>query len=222
MIRKSIPFRFTLHIVSGLACLILLSAALPFAASGQEEVERLQALHSGSVAERRNALNWLARNGKQDGAAAIVDSLRDEDGQVRALAEDALWAIWSRSGNRRVDELLRKGGSLMASGRLWQAVEFFDEIISEMPAFAEGYNKRATAWYLMGAYDRSLADIELTLKRNPYHFGALSGAGYCMIRLQRYGEAIAFLRRALKINPNLESVRVLSSELEKTLRRNSI
>ena len=43
-----------------------------------------------------------------------------------------------------------------------------------------------------------------------------------MIRLQRYGEAIAFLRRALKINPNLESVRVLSSELEKNLRRNSI
>ncbi len=222
MIGKSIPFRSAPRIVSGLAWLVLLLAALPFAASGQEEEGRLRALQSGSVAERRNALSWLARNGRQDGAAAIVDSLKDEDGQVRALAEDALWAIWSRSGNKRVDELLRMGGTLMASGQLWQAVGFFDEIISEMPAFAEGYNKRATAWYLMGAYHRSLADIELTLKRNPYHFGALSGAGYCLIRLKRYGEAVAYLRRALKINPNLEGVRVLSSELEKTLRRNSI
>ena len=133
-----------------------------------------------------------------------------------------MWAIWSRSGSSHVDNLLKTGGFLITQGNFFQAIQFFDEVISAKPDFAEGYNKRATAWYMMGSYKKSLADIALTLERNPFHFGALSGAGYCMIQLQRYGEAVIFLQQALEINPNLKGVRELTNELMRELKRQAI
>lgn len=210
---------FPRWIIPAAALLALLAAPLHLQAGTDPEWEWLQSLDSSSTSERREALNWLARYGASAVAETIVKRLKDEDRDVRQLAEQALWAIWSRSGSTRVDDLLSTGGRLMSQGSLWQAVQFFDEVISEMPGFAEGYNKRATAWYLLGSYEKSLADIDLTLRRNPYHFGALSGAGYCMIRLKRYREAVVFLQRALEINPNLESVRELIGALTKRLRR---
>lgn len=210
------------RILPAAALLTLLAVPLYLEAQTQQERDRLQSLDSFSSTERGDALNWLAAHGASAAVATIVESLKDEDQDVRRLAEEALWAIWSRSGSPHVDDLLRTGGHLMSRGSLWQAVQFFDEVISQKPGFAEGYNKRATAWYLLGSYKKSLADIELTLHRNPYHFGALSGAGYCMIRLKRYGEAVVFLQRALEINPNLDGVRELIGALTKRLRRNAI
>lgn len=191
-------------------------------AQSPEQQIQLNSLAGGSLKERREALDWLAKHGDISGAGTVVKSLKDEDHDVRRLAEETLWALWSRSGSSRVDALLQTGGYLISQGDLFQAVQFFDEVISEKPEFAEGYNKRATAWYLMGSYERSLADISLTLKRNPYHFGALSGAGCCMIRLKRYGEAAVFFQRALEINPNLDGVRALKLKLMKELKRRSI
>lgn len=202
--------------------LLLFSAAPALAEQEQGQSEKLRSLSSESLAERKQALNWLAEHGGFSSAATILERLKDDDREVRSLAEQTVWAVWSRSGSKRVDEKLKMGGYLMSMGKLWQAVELFDEVISERPGFAEGYNKRATAWYLLGSYYKSLADIELTLERNPQHFGALSGAGYCLIRLKRHEEAVVFLRRALKINPNLAGVRQLSERLLKELRRNSI
>ena len=198
-------------------------SAVPEAwAVDEAERARLDALRRGTVAERVEALGWLAENGHQSGVGAIVTSLRDSDEGVRRLAESTLWVIWSRSGIERVDEMLKFGGYLMANGRLWQAVAIFDEVVSEMPDFAEGYNKRATAWYLLGKYQYSLKDIQLTLERNPYHFGALSGAGYCMIRLEKMQEALGYLKRALKINPNLKGVEELATGIERGLVRKAI
>lgn len=202
-------------------CSMLIFAA-PLKANLLDQQERLLSLRSNSITERVEALIWLAEHGENSGSKVVVKSLRDESLEVRKLAEQTLWSIWSRSGSSRVDDMLRTGGFLMSQGSFHQAVRFFDEVISEMPAFAEGYNKRATAWYLLGSYSKSLADINQTLARNPFHFGALSGAGYCLIQLERYGEAIGYLRRALEINPNMDGVRELSKTLMKRLRRQTI
>ena len=57
-----------------------------------------------------------------------------------------------------------------------RAVDTFTEMIRRQPEFAEGWNKRATVYYLLGEYQKSLADCDEVMKRNPYHFGALSAA----------------------------------------------
>ncbi len=87
-----------------------------------------------------------------------------------------------------------------------QAVETFTRITERQPDFAEGWNKRATAYYLMGDYDQSLKDCDEVIKRNPQHFGALSGYGLIYVRRGELERALEYFQRALEINPNLESV----------------
>ena len=86
-----------------------------------------------------------------------------------------------------------------------------------MPEFAEGWNKRATVYYLAGEYRQSIADCAEVLKRNPRHFGALSGLGLIYMRLERYDEALAWSRKALEVNPNMLGVEFNIKHLERLL-----
>ena len=80
-------------------------------------------------------------------------------------------------------------------------------LIEEAPAFAEGWNKRATVRYMAGEYAASIADCRETLARNPHHFGALSGQGLCRLALGQFGEATELFRRTLAVHPHLGSAR---------------
>ncbi len=170
----------------------------------QEAREALRAL--ADVETRRAAAVWLGQKGLMDDAPALVQALRDQDPLVRASAEQALWQVWSRSGDDEVDGLLALGIEQMSAREGDAAVETFSRVIARRPDFAEGWNKRATAHYLMGAYAKSLADCDEVLKRNPYHFGALSGYGMIYLQLDQPARALEYFERALAVNPNLSSV----------------
>ena len=100
----------------------------------------------------------------------LLERLRDEDEDVRGIAEQGLWLLWMRSGDPAIDRALAEGTALMRRGRLPEAIAIFSEIIRRRPAFAEGWNKRATAYFLAGDYRRSLADCGEVIKRNPAPF----------------------------------------------------
>ena len=74
------------------------------------------------------------------------------------------------------------------------------------PEFAEGWNKRATAYYLMGDLDQSLHDCDEVIRRNPNHFGALSGYGLIYVQRGELERALEYFERALAINPNMQGV----------------
>ena len=97
------------------------------------------------------------------------------------------------------------------------AVATFSEIVRRKPEFAEGWNKRATVYYLAGEDRKSIADCAEVLKRSPRHFGALSGLGLIYTRLERYDEALAWLRKALEVNPNLLGVEMNIKSIERRL-----
>ncbi len=119
----------------------------------------------------------------------------------------SIWEIWARSGDAEVDALYRIGVAQMAAGDLQQSIATFTRVIRQKPDFAEGWNKRATLYFLAGDLRKSLADCDEVMKRNPYHFGALSGYAQIYVRLERYERALDYSRRALEINPNLDGVR---------------
>jgi tetratricopeptide (TPR) repeat protein len=125
---------------------------------------------------------------------------------VRGYAERGLWLLWSRSGDAAIDKLMAAGVEHMQAGRLPQAIADFGEVIRRKPAFAEGWNKRATARYLAGDFQRSLADCDEVVKRNPSHFGALSGYGQIYFQLEQFDKALEYWRRALEVNPNMIGV----------------
>jgi tetratricopeptide (TPR) repeat protein len=133
--------------------------------------------------------------------------LRGPDGAQAARAAAALWAMWHRSGEARLDALLREGIEAMERQALAEAEAIFTRLIERAPAFAEGWNKRATVRYLAGNYAGAIADCEETLARNPSHFGALSGQGLCHLALGQHGEAADLFRRTLAVHPHLGSAR---------------
>jgi tetratricopeptide (TPR) repeat protein len=137
---------------------------------------------------------------------ALLARLRDPDEDVRAIAERAIWVIWSRSGDARTDALFLEGIAQMKAGELEAGIATFSRVIERAPGFAEGWNKRATLYFLAGDLERSLKDCDEVLKRNPDHFGVLAGYGQIYTRLGDYEKALAYFRRALAVNPNLDGV----------------
>ena len=209
---------------AALAALLVVFIAAPAAAGPREDA--LAALADrGDVETRRRAALTLADAGTMADAPALLAALRDPDARVRVLAERALWEVWSRSGIEEVDDLLRAGIVEMQHGQLEASLDTFSEVIRRRPDFAEGWNKRATVYYLVGEYRKSAADCDEVLKRNPAHFGALSGYGMIWLRLDEPARALERFEQALAVNPNLDSVRETIEGLRALLiqqRRNAI
>lgn len=134
-------------------------------------------------------------------------TLQGDDVAAAARAAGFLWQMWHRAGDEHLDELLRQGIEAMEGQDLVAANATFTRLIDEAPAFAEGWNKRATVRYMAGDYAGSIADCRETLTRNPHHFGALSGQGLCHLMLGQFGEAAELFRRTLAVHPHLGSAR---------------
>jgi len=211
------------HTVHGKLLWVLLASTLtcmPLAAfpEPQNRAGAAAALEDPAPERRAEAVVWIANHGQMADQPLLVKRLRDDDEVVREIAEQALWRLWSRSGEPAVDRLMATGIEHMQSGRLQDAIAAFSDVIRRKPAFAEGWNKRATAYYLAGDYRRSLRDCDQVLKHNPRHFGALSGYGQIYFRLEQYDKALGYWRRALEVNPNMSGVELNIRAAEELLK----
>ena len=168
--------------------------------------QALKALTARDPTRRVEAIGWIAEHGIPIDEAALRLRLKDENPFVRRYAEEALWVLWSRSGDDAIDALMETGVAQMQSQQFRAAIATFSEVIRRKPAFAEGWNKRATVLFLAGELKKSLADCDEVMKRNPNHFGALAGYGQIYFQLEQYERAIEHWKRALKVNPNMEGV----------------
>ena len=211
------------HIRALLLGLAWLLALGPACAQGAEPLSREQALaalrDTASVEQRQLGAAWLGRTGLMGDVPALIQSLRDPDAVVRALAEQSLWQVWSRSGDPDVDALFQRGLEQMQANEAEAAIETFSEIIRRKPDFAEGWNKRATLYYLVGEFEKSLADCDEVMQRNPVHFGALSGYGLIYLRLRQPERALPYFERALAVNPDLDQIQAAVEALREALGR---
>jgi tetratricopeptide (TPR) repeat protein len=218
----SVDFRFTvlslfrLRIVL-LASALTLAAAPAFPEPPKSRDEALTALNSAETPVRMEAIVWLADHGGISDAPLLHERLRDQSALVREYAEQGLWALWSRSGDAAIDSLMARGVDEMQAGNHKAAIATFSEVVKRKPDFAEGWNKRATVYYLAGDYKRSIADCDQVLKRNPNHFGALSGLGQIYFQLERYEDSLTWFRKALEVNPNMLGVEFNIKGIERLL-----
>ena len=201
---------------------VIAAALMPTAAAAGEltREQALQALQQSDARARMAGVARLAEIGRMPDADRLVPRLRDVQPEVREGAQQAMWRIWSRSGDPAIDRLFAKGLQHMEDSSLDQALAVFDDIVKRKPAFAEGWNKRATLYFLLGEHEKSLKDCDEVLKRNPNHFGALSGAGQIHLQLGHPEQALAFFKRAYQVNPNLENLEEVIQMLEEHLRGN--
>ena len=200
-----------------LAVVLLVCASGAFSAPPKSRQQALARLASSETAARLEGIVWLANYGGMADARRLDALLRDEDALVRDYAEQGLWALWSRSGDAAIDALMARGVEQIDAQDYKAAIATFSEMVRRKPAFAEGWNKRATVYYLAGEDRKSITDCAEVLKRNPRHFGALSGLGLIYARLERYDEALAWFRKALDVNPNMLGVAMNIRSIERLL-----
>jgi tetratricopeptide (TPR) repeat protein len=200
--------------------LVTLAAALaaaPHAAQQSSRDTAQAALKSADPVERGRGVVLLAREGRMADVPALIAVLRDPNTELRGLAEEAIWVVWSRSGDAEIDKLFEQGIDQMNSGRAPESIATFTRITQLKPEFAEGWNKRATIYFLTGELQKSLADCAEVMKRNPHHFGALAGYGQIYLQLGEYEKSLEHFKRALAINPNMEGVQFNVRLLEQLL-----
>ena len=127
--------------------------------------------------------------------------------------EARIWALWLQTPSDTAALLMLRAKAAMDARQMDVAQKLLDAVVKLRPDYVEGWNRRATLYYLRNDYAHSLEDIEQVLIREPRHFGALAGLGMIMQDIGDEKRALDAFRKALAINPHLEKV----PELVKTL-----
>jgi tetratricopeptide (TPR) repeat protein len=204
------------------ALLAVLAPAAGAADASAEAAERaLAGLDSAAPGVRREAYAALGVVGLESDLPRLHAALYDEDRVVRGIAQASIWRLWGRSGDSATDREFEAAMEQMEAGKLQPAVRTLTRIIERRPSFTEAWNKRATAYFLLGENDRSIADCDQVLARNPLHFGALAGYGQLMLRKREPRRALDYFERALTVNPNMTGVAVAIEVLREALARRS-
>ncbi|CAG9467160.1 unnamed protein product [Pedinophyceae sp. YPF-701] len=177
-------------------------------------MENISRISSTETAERVAAINALGELGDARACSDLRRALHGPE-EVREAAHSALWNIWMRHPDPQITALMVHGcNAMMSPHTLPRADDIFTEIIRRDANFAEGYNKRATVYYMQTRYDDSVRDCLTALELNPYHFGAMSGLGLCYTALNQPDEAVTWWRRAVEIDPGLDCLRSLNDKLD--------
>ncbi|CAM5400976.1 hypothetical protein MAUB1S_06820 [Mycolicibacterium aubagnense] len=133
------------------------------------------------------------------------------------LVAGRIWNEWNRSGSASVDLMMQWSQKAIEDKKFDVALDFLDQVVTLQPKYAEGWNRRATAHFLMKNYAKSMVDIEQTLELEPRHFGALSGMAQIMTETGRKQAALDAWQKVLDLYPMLRNAQDQVSKLSEEL-----
>ena len=171
------------------------------------------ATHGGKSAARQcwHWAVWAITTSTPRSALALLD----DDRTVRILAENSIRQVWTRVAVEKDRVQLSTIIRLNAARQFDKVIRMASDLIGRVPDFAEAWNQRAYAHHALGHYDQSVRDCHEALEINPYHFIAAVGMGRGYLELGNPASALESFRRALRLNPDLEGVRVQADRLAK-------
>ncbi|RPE71970.1 hypothetical protein EDD53_1105 [Pacificibacter maritimus] len=146
----------------------------------------------------------------------FADLSQAEPHEVSVIEQDIM-AELARSGSDAMDLLLERGRDALAMGDSQMAIDHLTALVDHAPNFAEGYNSRATAYFMSGYFGLSMQDIAKTLTLEPRHFGALSGMAQIFVELDRPAKARDVLLEIQNINPQMEGLLARIEQLDLVL-----
>jgi tetratricopeptide (TPR) repeat protein len=162
-------------------------------------IDREQSQVAGRVSRRIDALF------RELGHA---DPVRDPD-EIMEL----IWAIWIDHPEVAASATMIAAVEAIQQGARDLARPMLDRLVEQYPDWAEAWNKRATLAFIEKRDEDSLADIVRTLELEPRHLGAILGFGQICMRHARVEEAKAAFEVALGLNPHLDGLPELVSDL---------
>jgi len=129
-----------------------------------------------------------------------------------------IWVQWTQPDDPKLAEWMTELLQLRRVADNQRALVLVNYIVENYPDYAEGWNQRATLYYVMGDYEKSLADVDETLKREPRHFGALAGQAVIYLKLGEDEEALKSITEALRYHPFLTERHLFPQLVEPAVR----
>ena len=178
--------------------------------------------HSTPRAEPQTAvpeelLNPHAKDGVTSRKQVLADLFKRlrtaADEENAELVAEAIDKIWRRSGSDTVDLLMARAGEMVQKEKLDVALDILDSVVAIAPDYPEGWNRRATVFYMKRDFRRSLDDLRRVLALEPRHFKAINGLGLIMQELGDKEAALQAFRQVLRIYPHAEDTQRLEQEL---------
>ncbi len=167
--------------------------------------ERLyRQLVAGDARQQFRAACALAALGAEE---QLLAALKADDAAARDLARRGVEHLWFTAAGDEAYQLMQSAQQAEAKENFPEALAVLHRLLAKFPTYAEGWNRRASVYWQMGDYEKSIADCERTLRLNPNHYGAWQGTGICRLKLGDLAAACDCLRAALKIAPHDEATR---------------
>lgn len=140
----------------------------------------------------------------------------ENEDQADLIAEE-IWAIWLESGSASVNFILRRGTAAQGRGDVKLARRMYDQTITLLPDYAEGWARSSRLALQEKDLSRALTEAAKTLTLEPRHFYALWTMGNVFEQLDRSEEALEAYREANKLHPQLKAVKDRVDALESAI-----
>lgn len=185
------------------AALVAVVSAAPVTAAPDDVVGPPAKLPQAPKGDRLRNLDFLF--------GALKAAPNEESAKA---VEERIWAVWMVSPSDTTNLLMSRVRAAVEQKDLDLAIKLLDGIIAIKPDYVEAWNRRATINYMRKDYGRALSDIREVLRREPRHFGALSGLGLILQDVGDDKHALEAYRRALDVYPRLQRIPDLVKELQ--------
>ena len=125
-----------------------------------------------------------------------------DNGEARKWV-NLIWQEWFKTDNADAKRLMARAQFARRADLREEALKALNMIVQIAPDYVEGWNQRATIYFMLGRDAESVADIRKVLQLEPRHFGALAGLGLIHMRAENWQSAIASFERAQELHPFL-------------------
>lgn len=110
------------------------------------------------------------------------------------------------SGSPTADLLTDRARQAIAAHDFPLAAELMDRVTALEPNWSEGWNRRATVFWLLTDKDDAIAGLRRALVLEPRHFEAWAAMGRIYESLDDKARALAAFRRAKALYPKMEKI----------------
>ena len=93
-----------------------------------------------------------------------------------------------------------QGTKAVSKGRVYQAIELFQQALSLFPAYVAAHNDLGAQFLKLKQFEQALMQFQLALEQNPKYFNARFNVALVRMEQKNYVEAVTQLRQALALD----------------------
>lgn len=183
------------RLIAALVCLPALAATLPAAQAAPQSTRPGRPTAEAKPAPKPPSLDDLFAR------LRVSEDPAEAKGIARLIERHM-----AGSGSPTVDLLTDRARQAVTAHDFPLAAELMDRVTALEPNWSEGWNRRATVFWLLTDKDDALADLQRALVLEPRHFEAWAAMGRIYESLDDKARALAAFRRAKALYPQMEKV----------------